>query len=319
MCLVTLQKGLGQQFPGMHKGPGNFDSEIRSQGSAFASPRTLQPSQDESTAVRKVVAVECIRRMRGGSQPFLMGCDDGETYVVKFRNNPQHVRILANEMLASRLAALIRLPVPGQAFVQVSQSLISGTPLLNFETAGRAEQCASGLHFGSRFPGAPSRTLVVDFLPDRLLRRVSNLAPIFLGAYVLDKWTCNCDGRQVIFYRTLDQSGNRYSATLIDHGFCFNDGEWNFPDNPIRSLYPRRLVYESVRGLKSFEPYLSRIENIEASELEECLREVPREWCGDDPDQISRLAEQLYQRRRQLRQLIVDAKRSSLRPFPNWE
>lgn len=303
----------------MYEGPGNFGSGTRSEGSAFASPRGLHTGQNEPIAVREVVAVECIRRMRGGSQPFLMGCDDGETYVVKFRNNPQHVRILANEVLASRLAALIRLPVPGPAFVQVSQSLITGTPLLKFETAGQEEPCASGLHFGSRFPGPPSRTLVVDFLPDRLLRRVSNLVPIFLGAYVLDKWTCNCDGRQVVFYRTIDQSGSRYSATLIDHGFCFNDGEWNFPDSPIRSLYPRRLVYESVRGLQSFEPYLSRIENIEASELETCLREVPREWCGDDPDQISRLAEQLYQRRRQLRQLIIDAKRSSLRPFPNWE
>jgi HipA-like kinase len=265
------------------------------------------------------MAVECIRRMRGGSQPFLMGCDDGQTYVVKFRNNPQHVRILANEMIASRLAALIQLPVPGRAFVQVSQGLISGTPLLRFEAMGRKEQCAAGVHFGSRFPGVPSQTLVVDFLPDRLLRRVTNLASIFLGAYVLDKWTCNCDGRQVIFYRTIEQSGSRYSPTLIDHGFCFNDGEWNFPDNPVRSLYPRRLVYESVRGLQSFEPYLSRVENIEATELEECLREVPRDWCGEDPDQISRLAERLYERRRRVRQLIIDAKQSSLRPFPNWE
>jgi HipA-like kinase len=268
--------------------------------------------------VRRVLAVEFIRRMRGGSQPFLMGCDDGQTYVVKFRNNPQHVRILANEMLASRLAMLIRLPVPGPAFVEVSQSLISGTPLLKFEGPGHEEQCAAGVHFGSKFPGAPSQTLVVDFLPDRLLRRVTNLTSIFLGAYVLDKWTCNCDGRQVIFYRTVEQSGSRYSATLIDHGFCFNDGEWDFPDSPIRSLYPRRLVYESVRGLQSFEPYLSRIENIEASELERCLREVPPEWCGDAPQQLSQLAERLYERRRKVRQLIVDAKQSSLRPFPNW-
>jgi HipA-like kinase len=303
----------------MFEGPGNFGSELHSEGSAFTSPCSLRSGQNEAFEVRKVVAVECIRRMRGGSQPFLMGCDDGQTYVVKFRNNPQHVRILANEMLASRLAALIHLPVPGRAFVQVSQGLISGTPLLRFETAGREEQCAAGVHFGSRFPGVPSQTLVVDFLPDRLLRRVANLASIFLGAYVLDKWTCNCDGRQAIFYRTIEQSGSRYSATLIDHGFCFNDGEWNFPDSPIRSLYPRRLVYESVRGLQSFEPFLSRVENIEATELEECLREVPRDWCGNDPDQISRLAERLYERRRRVRQLIIDAKQSSLRPFPNWE
>jgi hypothetical protein len=303
----------------MHEKSGNLGCRTRSAGSFFDPSPSLQSSLTEPATVRKVEAIEFIRRMRGGSQPFLMGCDDGETYVVKFSNNPQHVRILANEMLASRLATLIQLPVPDRAFVQVSQDLISGTPLLKFETAGHEEQCAAGLHFGSRFPGVPSQTLVVDFLPDRLLRKVTNLVSTFLGAYVLDKWTCNCDGRQVVFYRNIEQRGSNYSATLIDHGFCFNDGEWNFPDSPIRCLYPRRLVYESVRGLQSFEPYLSRIENIQASELEECLREVPPDWCGGDPDQISQLAEQLYDRRRRVRQLIIDARQSSLRPFPNWD
>ena len=302
----------------MHERSGNAGGGARSAGSSFVPLPSSQSRLTGSGAVRKVGAIEFIRRMRGGSQPFLMGCDDGGTYVVKFSNNPQHVRILANEMLASRFATLVGLPVPECAFVQVSQSLISGTPLLRFETAGHEEQCAAGLHFGSKFPGIPSQTLVVDFLPDRLLRKVTNLSSIFLGAYVLDKWTCNCDGRQVIFYRDIEQRGSNYAATLIDHGFCFNDGEWTFPDSPIRSLYPRRLVYEGVRGLQSFEPYLSRIENIRASELEKCLREVPPEWCGCDPDQISRLAERLYERRRRVRQLIIDARESSLRPFPNW-
>ncbi len=293
--------------------------EAERRGDALASPGLSGMGPKGAPTIRKVLAVEFIRRMRGGSQPFLMGCDDGQTYVVKFRNNPQHVRILANEMLTSHLAMLIGLPVPVRAFVEVSRSLIAGNPLLKFEVAAREERCDAGLQFGSQFPGAPSRTLVVDFLPDRLLRRVNNLASIFVGAYVLDKWTCNCDGRQVIFHRDADQSRPDYSATLIDHGFCFNDGEWNFPDSPIRSLYPRRLVYESVRGLQSFEPYLSRIENVEAAELEEGLREVPREWCGDDPQQLSRLAERLYSRRRSVRQLIIDAKNSSLAPFPNWD
>jgi hypothetical protein len=44
-------------------------------------------------------AVEQIRRMRGGAQSHLMRCDDGGYYVVKFQNNPQGVRILANELL----------------------------------------------------------------------------------------------------------------------------------------------------------------------------------------------------------------------------
>jgi hypothetical protein len=51
-----------------------------------------------------IAAVQHIRRMRGGAQGQLMRCSDDHSYVVKFRNNPQHHRILANELLATRLA-----------------------------------------------------------------------------------------------------------------------------------------------------------------------------------------------------------------------
>lgn len=288
-------------------------------GGALASQRETSPVSSPAPAVGgKVRAVEFIRRMRGASQPHLLRCEDGASYVVKFQNNPQHVRILANEMLAGRLALLIGLPVPAPAFVEVPLQLIRANPALELEIGVRREPCAPGLNFGSRFPGVPSQTLVVDFLPDRLLRRVNNLTSVFLGAFVFDKWTCNCDGRQVIFYRSADEEGSAYSAFLIDHGFCFNDGEWNFPDSPIRGLYPRRLVYERVRGLKSFEPYLSTIENLEPSQLEDCVRGIPTQWCGEEPDQLMRLVEQLEARRRKLRQAIIDAKNSSLAPFPNW-
>lgn len=273
----------------------------------------------EPEGVPTVRAVEFIRRMRGASQPHLLRCENGENYVVKFRNNPQHVRILANEMFAGRLGLLLGLPVANPGFIEVPAELIAGNPLLEFETGSRHEPCAAGLQFGSRYPGVPSQTLVVDFLPDRLLRRVKDLGSVFLGAFVFDKWTCNCNGRQVIFYRSADQEGSAYSLSLIDNGFCFNDGEWNFPDSPIRSLYPRRLVYESVRGLHSFEPLLSRVENLEAWQMEACMQGIPAEWCGEDAGQLLRLGERLHERRRRLRQAIVEAKNSSLGPFPNWD
>ncbi len=267
----------------------------------------------------RVRAVEFVRRMRGASQPCLLRCEDGASYVVKFQNNPQHARVLANEMLASRLAQLVNLPVASPAFVEVSPLLIRGVPQLGFEKDDRREAFAAGLQFGSRFPGIPSRTQVVDFLPDRLLRRVKDLSRVFLGAFVFDKWTCNCDGRQVIFHRPADDEGSTYSGMLIDQGFCFNDGDWTFPDSAIRGIYPRRLVYEKVRGLESFEPFLSRIENLAPGELEDCTRGIPVEWCEPDPGQLTRLVENLYDRRRKVRQAIIDAKHSSLDPFPNWE
>jgi hypothetical protein len=256
--------------------------------------------------------------MRGASQPYLLRCADDFSYVVKFQNNPQHVRVLANEMLAARLARLIGLPVAIPAFVEVPAGLIQGPPPLELEIGPRRVLCLAGLHFGSQYPGFPNQTLVVDFLPDRLLSKVRNLTPVFLGGFVFDKWTCNCNGRQVVFYRSVEKEGPAYTALLIDQGFCFNDGDWSFPDSPIRGLYPRRLVYEKVEGFKSFEPFLSSIENLDPSRIEECLLDMPEEWCGPEPGQLTQLAERLCKRRRGLRQAIVDAKNSSLQPFPNW-
>jgi len=282
-----------------------------------------QPNAESSgpngqAACVRVLALEVIRRMHGASQPYLLRCADDSRYVVKFQNNPQHVRVLANEMLAGRLALLIGLPVATPAFVEVPPALVRGNPPLELEIGSHRVLCLAGLQFGSRYPGLPSQTLVVDFLPDRLLKKVRNIASVFLGGFVFDKWTCNCNGRQVVFFRSVKEEDPGYSAFLIDQGFCFNDGDWSFPDSPIRALYPRRLVYENVVGFKSFEPFLSTIENLDRSRIEACLSQLPEEWCGPDPGQLQQLAERLYKRRRGIRQAIIDAKGGSLKPFPNW-
>src|SRR5580700_3893578 len=115
------------------------------------------------------LAVEQIRRMRGGAQAHLMRCvreEDHEYYVVKFQNNPQGVRILANELLATRLAARIGLPVPAAAVVEVRQSLIERTDDLVMQLGRGRAQCRAGFQFGSCYPGLPAETVVYDFLPD---------------------------------------------------------------------------------------------------------------------------------------------------------
>jgi len=47
---------------------------------------------------------------RGGAQAHLLRASDGNWYVTKFQNNPQHIRVLANEMLATRLGLALSLP-----------------------------------------------------------------------------------------------------------------------------------------------------------------------------------------------------------------
>ena len=52
-----------------------------------------------------LTAVRHVRKMRGGAQAHLLEADDGHWYVVKFRNNPQHRRVLVNEAICATLAA----------------------------------------------------------------------------------------------------------------------------------------------------------------------------------------------------------------------
>lgn len=262
-------------------------------------------------------AVEHIRRMRGGAQAHLMRCSDSFYYVVKFQNNPQHLRILANELLGTKLAARLGLPTSRAAVIEVHQELIDYTADLVIQLGLGRKPCRAGLQFGSRYPGDPTRMTLHDFLPDEQLRDVENLTD-FLGMLVFDKWTCNTNGRQALFW--LEPGRSRYQALMIDQGFCFNAGEWSFPDAPLRGLYARHRVYESVRGLESFEPWLDRLENrISESVLDEVAKEIPPEWYDLDQDALFRLLEQLHRRRKQVREWIFAAKDSYRQPFPNWK
>ena len=289
------------------------------------------------------LAVEHVRRMRGGAQAQLMRCDDEAYYIVKFQNNPQHLRILANEMLATRLAARLGLAVPQVEVVEVRPEIIAYTPDLVIQLGLGGKPCAAGKQFGSQFPGHPARLAVHDFLPDEQLRSVRNLSD-FLGVLVFDKWTCNTNGRQAIFFREpgsgagdaapdFTEPGSAapgyaasgcialgYTAMMIDFGFCFNAGEWDFPDAPLRGLYARQRVYEGVAGMESFEPWLARLENrITERVLGEEAAQIPPEWYGGDWQELERLLERLYRRRERVRELIFSARNSGRDPFPNWK
>ena len=156
-----------------------------------------------------VVAVQHVRRMRGGAQGHLMRCSDGNFYVVKFRNNPQHLRVLANELLATRLAQGAELPVAAAEVVEVGDWLIEHTPELNIQLAGSTIRCQPGLQFGSRYVVSPLEGQVFDYLPMEMLDRVRNL-DTFAGMLAVDKWTGNANGRQAAFWRKLRE--RKYTA-----------------------------------------------------------------------------------------------------------
>jgi hypothetical protein len=256
--------------------------------------------------------------MRGGAQSHLMRCEDGHFYVVKFQNNPQHLRVLANELLATRLAEAIGLPVPATKVVEVSEWLVSHTPELRMQLGGgsgeRSPACKAGFQFGARFVVNPMEGQVFDYLPESMMERVRNIKD-FAGMLCIDKWTCNSNGRQAVFWKKVRE--RKYTATFIDQGYCFNAGEWSFPDSPLRGVYARNEVYREISGWESFEPWLSRIEAMTPEAIGNCADGIPPEWYGDW-DELEKLIEQLVKRRGRVRELISAFKESSREPFPKW-
>ncbi|QMV20324.1 phosphatidylinositol kinase [Granulicella sp. 5B5] len=254
--------------------------------------------------------------MRGGAQSQLMLGGDGKLWVVKFKNNPQHLRVLANELIATRIAEAVGLSVPKTDVVEVSEWLIEHSPgmMVSGERGGRV-RCEPGLQFGSQFVGGLMPGQVVDYLPESQLDEVRNLAE-FAGMLAVDKWTGNCNGRQAVYERKPREK--RYRAVFVDQGYCFNVGDWSFPDSPLRGVFPRNLVYRQVTGWKSFEPWLGRIESFPAEALWQIAEEVPPEWYGGDTRVIEGLMETLLKRRERVRDLITQFRRSDREPFPKW-
>lgn len=121
-----------------------------------------------------VSAVEHIRRMRGGSQAHLMRASDGNYYVVKFKNSPQGVRVLANELFATRLAHSLGLPMADVCIIEVPGALINERPGLRIETSGSFTRCAAGLQLGSRFAADLERDRIFEYLPSRMFNSITN-------------------------------------------------------------------------------------------------------------------------------------------------
>ncbi len=263
-----------------------------------------------------ISAVQHLRPLRGGAQSHLLKASDGACYVTKFQNNPQHIRVLANEMLATNLGLALGLPMPRVTVIEVSEWLIEHTEDLRIQLAGTRIPCQSGKQLGSLYVGPAGPDLPLDYLPHELLQKVVNVGD-FARLLVLDKWACNSDGRQAVFCHKTPRS-RRYSATFIDQGYCFNAGEWTFPDCSLRGVYATNSVYEGVTGWEAFEPALSRAEEMDADAVWRCAAEIPEEWYEGDRDGLNRLVEALHHRRETIRRLITEFRKSTRNPFPSW-
>lgn len=268
-----------------------------------------------------VTARRHLRKMRGGAQSQLIEASDGHCYVVKFRNNPQHRRILVNELIAAEILNYLQIPAPVGDLVQVPQEFLQENPAIAMQLGNQTIAAEPGWAYGSRHPGNPETTAIYDFVPDSLLAQVQNRAE-FLAVLVFDKWTGNADGRQAIFFRAqlkdwlpgMKARKMGFVALMIDHGFIFNGPHWNFTESAVQGLYARRMVYDAVVSLRDFEPWIERVRHFPDAVLDRAMRRIPAEWIDGEEDELGRLLEALLRRRTRIAELVEQ----SCAMFPNW-
>jgi hypothetical protein len=253
--------------------------------------------QKISSVTDVVHAVQFIQKMRGGSQPALIRCNDGKLYVAKFFNNPQGPNVLANEVLGNEILNALNLPTPRWKTVFISRHFIEKNTEISFETHAGYSAIESGFHFGSEFLGDEKAQNVYDWLPNAFSSRVVN-ARDFLGIRFFDIWTNHCDHRQSL-YTTVDENAS-FRAVFIDNGHLFGGPEWNRKRRQGESLSLDKRFHSDECLLEVAESWIARFETACSSSLLNIIRHVPSFWYSGD---INQIADSLVRRLSMLRAL----------------
>jgi hypothetical protein len=269
-----------------------------------------------------------IRKMRGGAQTHLVEASDGNCYIVKFQNNPQHPRIVVNELIAAEFLRHLQIATPEYSLVRLSPEYVATNPEGRMSLGSENILPAPGWHFGSRHPGHPDTTAVYDIVPDSMFPQIANLEQ-FRAVLVFDRWVSNADGRQSIFLRAqlndwLSRPGIPprklgFVTLMIDNGFIFNGPHWDLFESPLTGLYARRTVYQGIRSLDDFEPWLTRVETFPEEVIDLALRRIPAGWLvPDDEPCLMSLLERLMRRRQRIREILHECRKAEDHPFPLW-
>ena len=260
-----------------------------------------------------IEAVTFCKKLPGSSQAVLTRCSDGRIYAVKFTNNPNGARSLASEVVTTRLAHRLRLPVPDYSFVYVDEWLVSHTDDIGLVCERRIAQYDSGVQYGSLTPyKSVQDRQVYEYLPSRRHWGVDN-QDSFSGILLLDIWMGRLDSRQVIFVST---GPSRLEPQFIDHRSNLN----RLRLASQRSQPPLcrdTQFYEGVRGWGAFEPWLTAIEEISEGDVEHAVALFPENW-GVSDEWKQEAKSYLLGRNRCIRSMISELRKSEPGLFPNW-
>lgn len=247
----------------------------------------------------------------GATTPQLFRASDGKVYVVKLQNNRMGPKVLANELLGSKMGEMLGLCFPRGGVIKIEEQVVRRSRILL--TAG----VTPGRHYACEFL---SHT---GYVTRNSLGKASNRGQM-AGVMLFDHMFHNLDrtlNRRNLLVR---REGGGLKIYAIDNSHLFRRGRWTVES--LEKLAPsikinRHRAYgwllKHYLTPGDFTPYLERIQAITDSQLAELVESIPREWLPQESERQA-LERYLVTRRDMvgeiavcLRALIPDKHRSS--------
>lgn len=222
-----------------------------------------------SIRARRVVLKRHLRALQGhevgSSQPQVLGDVDGDGWMVKPTNNPQGLRVLVNEVVATALAARLGGAVRPFAICDLPDELATGV----LHPDGRP--WSSGPAFGSALLDS-----AVPLIPDMLHQAVNRDG--LLAVVATDTWLLNLDSRQAL---SVPMPIGGYMVFCVDFGHTIGAPTWSAADlnsrpDPVELC--DRNEWKALRARGMAARLANVVESVTDDEITELVEQVPSEW-----------------------------------------
>jgi len=241
-----------------------------------------------------VTATLILRERPGGTSQTRFVCfDDGFSRLVKWNWSSDDASFHGahscyNELVASRIAQLLRAPVLPGAIVNVGRDTA-------FEDPSEASPLRPGLHFGAdRLAGRDFKTreriecyATVDELAS---------AAVFLAWLKIADIATSVKGSEAtqdggVFLRSIvDASGHRaLRYVLVDLEGAFKGAKWNRDTFNEQMLNEEQLLPPHMKGLEQaqLDPHLQALLHLDEAAIRGCFASYPEEWSVTQAERLA--------------------------------
>ena len=229
----------------------------------------------------------------GCTVPFVVWCDDGKTYVVKFPGNEQGIKTLVNEFIASNLCEYLELPIFDYNLIKVKMS--------DYNDKTKNEIIPlEGTAFGTLY-----NDNALTILNSRMISKASNkndaikilIFDLLIGNYDRNKGNLMIDSISKKIF-------------MIDHTHIFDLGtlwdEFQLPRLIVEKFDINKLnkfnfnnIIESIKIDEEFKnelnKFVKKVKNINREFIKNIMKNIPNDWNVSDKEK-NLLIDYIYNR-----------------------